>query len=148
MHIERSALVTYPAMKMYRLVHDVPAYPEFLKWCTEAVVHEQDHEYQVASLGVRVAGLEQRFTTRNRLVPGERLSLSLVEGPFRSLSGEWRFIQLGEHGSKVGLRLDFNYANGLVSSAFQRGFARIADHLVQEFCRRADDIYAAGTAGS
>jgi len=142
MQIERSVLVTHPAMEMYRLVHDVASYPRFLKWCTDAVVHEQDHESQLASLGVKVAGVEQRFTTRNRLVPGEYLSLSLVEGPFRSLSGEWRFKALGEHGSKVTLQLNFDFARGLVSSAFRRGFAHIADHMVQEFSKRADDVLA------
>lgn len=141
MHIVRSALVMHPPMDMYQLVKDVPAYPEFLSWCTHAEVHEQGHDYQLASLGVAVAGLEQRFTTRNRLVPGECLSLSLVEGPFRALGGEWRFQGLGEAGSKVTLQLDFEFARGLVSVAFQSGFARIADHLVQEFCRRADRVY-------
>lgn len=141
MKIERSALVIYSAMDMYRLVHDVPSYPQFLKWCTEAEVHEQDHEQQLASLGVRVGGLQHRFTTRNRLVPGERLSLSLVDGPFRSLSGEWLFLPLGDAGSKVTLILDFAFARGLVSSAFERGFSRIADHLVGEFCKRAETLY-------
>ncbi|NIP16946.1 MAG: hypothetical protein GWM87_01380 [Xanthomonadales bacterium] len=102
----------------------------------------------LASLAVRAAGIEQRFTTRNRLEPGVRLGLSLVEGPFRSLSGEWRFLQLGESGSKVALRLDFDYRRGLVSAAFQRGFARIADHLVQEFCQRADDVFGAREEGA
>lgn len=143
MKIERSALVTYPAMQMYRLVHDVPSYPEFLRWCTEAVVHEQDFEHQLASLAISVGGLQQRFTTRNRLVPGERLSLSLVEGPFRALSGEWRFLQLGDAGSKVTLELSFDFRRGLVSAAFERGFARIADHLVGEFCHRAEALYGA-----
>ena len=141
MKIERSALVLYTAMDMYRLVHDVPSYPQFLKWCTEARVHEQDHEQQLASLGVRVGGLQQTFTTRNRLVPGERLSLSLVEGPFQSLSGEWRFTPLGDAGSKVTLELSFAFRRGLVSVAFERGFSRIADHLVGEFCKRADRLY-------
>ncbi len=141
MKIERSALVVYPAIDMYRMVHDVPSYPQFLKWCVEAVVHEQDHQHQLASLSVRVGGLKQRFTTRNRLVPGEKLSLSLVEGPFQALTGEWRFLQLGEAGSKVTLELSFDFKRGLVSTAFQRGFARIADHLVSEFCTRADQLY-------
>ena len=141
MKIERSALVGHRAMDMYQLVHDVPSYPCFLRWCTDAVVHEQDHEQQLASLSVRVGGLQQRFTTRNRLVPGERLSLSLVEGPFQTLAGEWRFTQLGEVGSKVTLELNFDFRKGLVSAAFQRGFSHVADHLVSEFCIRAEQIY-------
>lgn len=147
MHIERSALVLYPAMAMYRLVHDVASYPQFLKWCTDAVVHEQDHEHQLATLAVKVGGIEQRFTTRNRLVAGELLSLSLVEGPFKSLSGEWRFLPLGKRGSKVTLQLNFDFRRGLVTAAFQRGFTRIADHMVTEFCRRAEDVLAPASGG-
>ena len=76
------------------------------------------------------------------------MSLSLVDGPFRSLSGEWRFLQLGEQGSKITLRMNFDFRRGLVSAAFQRGFARIADHMVGEFCQRADEIYAGRSPGA
>ncbi len=138
MKIERSALVEFPAGDMYRIVLDVASYPSFLKWCVDAQLHEQDHERQLASLVVRVGHLSQRFTTRNRLVSGERLSMSLVEGPFRKLSGEWRFEALGESGSKVSLALEFEFRRGIVSSAFERGFAQLADHLVGEFSRRAE----------
>ena len=41
MEIRRSALVLHPAMDMFRLVQDVPAYPEFLGWCLSSQVHEQ-----------------------------------------------------------------------------------------------------------
>ena len=141
MRIERTALIMHSASDMYELVHDVAAYPEFLRWCTHAQVHEQSDAHQVASLGVSVAGVVQRFTTRNELVSGERVSLALVEGPFRSLNGEWRFKPLGEQGSKVTLQLNFDFVPGLISMAFQSGFKYIADHMIQEFCKRADEQY-------
>ena len=96
---------------------------------------------QLARLEVSIAGLKQKFTTRNRLVPGELLTLSLVEGPFRQLSGEWRFDALSERGSKVSLCLSFDFSSSALSSAFRRGFARIADKLVLDFSRRADQVY-------
>ena len=142
MKIERTALVTHSAQDMYSLVHDVESYPEFLRWCTFAQVHEQDGDSQLASLGVTVAGIKQQFKTRNSLVPGERLGLSLVDGPFRSLSGEWNFKSIGEKGSKISLTLNFDFAPGLISIAFQNGFKKIADRLVQEFCQRADVKFA------
>ena len=141
MKIERSALVSHSAADMYALVHDVKSYPEFLGWCTYAEVHEQTRQHQLATLGVSVMGIEQRFMTRNRLEPGRRLALQLEAGPFRELTGEWRFQPLGEEGSKVLLQLEFDFAPGLISSAFARGFRGIADHMVQEFCRRADELY-------
>lgn len=141
MLIERSALLPYTAQEMYRLVHDVPSYPQFLSWCSDAAVHEQDDSQQLASLWVTVGGLTQQFTTHNRLVPGEVLTMSLVEGPFRRLSGEWRFADLGEAGSKVSLHLAFEFSNALLSSAFRRGFSRISERMVAEFAHRARDIY-------
>jgi ribosome-associated toxin RatA of RatAB toxin-antitoxin module len=141
MEIKRTALVLHSAMDMFRLVQDVPAYPEFLSWCVQAEVHEQTPEQQLASLMVKISGISQTFTTRNRFVPGERLTLSLVEGPFKQLSGEWLFEPLGTAGSKVTLLLGFDFSSRMLSSAFRRGFAHIADHMVNEFCKRADVVY-------
>jgi ribosome-associated toxin RatA of RatAB toxin-antitoxin module len=126
---------------MFRLVQDVPAYPQFLTWCSEARVLEQTAEHQVATLVVRLSGMTQAFTTHNRFTPGERLTLALVDGPFRHLSGEWAFQQLGAEGSKITLSLNFDFSSKMLSSAFRRGFTHIADRLVNEFCKRADDVY-------
>jgi len=141
MEIRRTALVLHPAMDMFRLVQDVPAYPEFLSWCVKSEVHEQSPEHQLATLVVKVSGMTQTFTTHNRLVPAERLTLSLVDGPFRHLAGEWLFEPLGTEGSKVTLVLSFDFSSKLLSSAFRRGFTHIVDRLVSEFSKRADDVY-------
>jgi len=141
MEITRTALVLHSAREMYQLVQDVASYPAFLSWCENAQVLEQTAEMQLARLDVAIAGLKQSFTTRNRLVPGELLTLSLVEGPFRQLSGEWHFDALADRGSKVTLRLAFDFSSNLLSSAFRRGFARVADKLVLDFSHRADQIY-------
>jgi ribosome-associated toxin RatA of RatAB toxin-antitoxin module len=141
MEIRRSALVLHPAMDMFRLVQDVPAYPDFLTWCIESKVHEQSAEHQLATLVVRISGMTQTFTTHNRFVPGERLTLALVDGPFQRLAGEWLFEPLGSEGSKVTLVLNFEFSNKVLSAAFRRGFTHIADRMVSEFSRRADHVY-------
>ena len=141
MKIERSALVAHSAMDMYRLVADVPSYPLFLSWCTATDVHEQNHELQKASLTVTIAGVTQRFTTLNALVEGERVGMKLFDGPFRNLQGEWCFIQLGDTGCKISLELDFEMSGGLMSSMFGKGFGKIANRLVEDFCKRAESVY-------
>ncbi len=141
MEIKRTALVLHSAMDMFRVVKDVPSYPEFLSWCLATTVHEETGEYQLASLEVKVGGIVTSFTTRNRFVPGELLTLALVDGPFSHLSGEWRFKALGTTGSKVTLSLNFDFSSSVISSAFRRGFAHIADKLVYDFGKRADTLY-------
>lgn len=142
MEIKRSALVLHSATDMYRLVLDVPSYPLFLNWCTGSRVVNQTTEAQVATLEIRVGGLSHEFTTMNRLVPAEAIFLSLREGPFSRLSGQWEFLQLGTQGSKVTLQLAFDFSSSILSAAFRRGFTRIADRLVEDFSRRADAVYS------
>jgi ribosome-associated toxin RatA of RatAB toxin-antitoxin module len=141
MEIKRTALVLHSAMDMFRLVQDVPAYPQFLSWCINTEVHEQTAQEQLASLAVRIAGVDHSFTTRNRFVAGEQLTLSLVDGPFSHLSGEWQFKALGDDGSKVTLLLNFDFSSSVLSSAFRTGFAHVADKLVYNFGKRADEVY-------
>ena len=143
MEIKRTIWVLHPAAEMYQLVLDVNAYPAFLSWCVGAEVLEQNDTLQLASLEVSIAGLRQTFATRNRLVPGEQLSLELLEGPFRYLSGRWDFTPLGDKGSKVTLNLAFDFSSSLLSGAFRRGFANVADKLVYDFSTRADEVYGA-----
>ena len=60
--------------------------------------------------------------------------------------GEWQFLTLGEEGSKVSLDLAFEMSRSIVSAAFRRGFALIADRMVKDFCRRADCLLVNNTA--
>jgi len=141
MKIERSALVVHSASDMYQLVQDVPAYPSFLSWCTATLVHEQTEQKQTAELTVSVAGVIQQFTTVNSLQVSERIDMQLLKGPFKNLQGAWSFLQLGEDGCKVSLHLDFEMRRGPVAKVFGKGFGKIADRLLDDFCKRADQVY-------
>lgn len=90
-----------------------------------------------------IAGVRQSFTTINTLVKGERVGMRLHEGPFKNLQGEWMFVQLGEDGCKISLELDFEISRGPMAKLFGKGFGKIADRLVEDFCRRAELVYRA-----
>ncbi len=125
---------------MFDLVRDVRRYPEFLDWVSDAVVHEEGDERQVATLEVRLAGLVRRFTTLNHLEPGRAMNMRLHEGPFSDLSGQWFFESLGG-GARVSLDLKFSLAGSLILKPFQRNFGRMADRMVDDFARRAESVY-------
>jgi len=139
--IHRFALVTQSPVQMFGLVRDVARYPEFLPWVRQAEVHEDGEEIQIATLDVRVAGVARRFTTRNKLVPEQRLSMTLEKGPFEDLVGQWEFKPLGSEGTRVSLDLSFHMPGSVLMLPFQRGFGRVADRMVDDFCRRAEQIY-------
>lgn len=139
--IRRSAIVNRTDAQMYALVNDVEAYPRRFAWCADARVFDQADGALTARLEVRVAGMTQAFTTRNTLDPPQRISMQLVEGPFRSLAGTWTFTALGDTGCKVALELDFDYSGRLMAPVMRAGFEKVADRMVDDFCRESARVY-------
>ena len=139
--IIRSALLPYPALYMYELVNRVEAYPEFLPWCGGARIIEQDEISMQAAIQISGAGLNQWFTTRNRMVPGESIAMSLVEGPFQRLEGRWTFTPIENEGCKIELVLQFEFKRGLASALIAPAFTRIANSMVESFCGRARELH-------
>ena len=139
--LTRSALVPFSAAQMYRLVVDVPAYPQFLPWCKAAHAQQVDEHTAQASLTVSKGPLHKRFTTLNHLFPEHRIEMALVDGPFRHLNGRWSFEDLGGEGARVTLEMDFAIAGALLSRTLQPIFAGIANTMVDAFCQRARDLY-------
>jgi ribosome-associated toxin RatA of RatAB toxin-antitoxin module len=141
--IHRSALLPFPARAVFQIVGDVARYPEFLRWCRSARVLEHRGDELVAELELASRGLRERFTTRNLMLPHERIELHLVSGPFRSFTGTWRFKSLGaDDGCRVELDLAFEFsgARAVIGSVFPGVFVQAADEMVDAFCARAKDL--------
>lgn len=126
---------------MFVLVDDVEQYPEFVPWCTDAVVHFRDAETVEATLEMSRGGLRQRFTTRNRSEAGAWMTIALVDGPFRRLDGGWTFAALGDTGCKVALELEFEFLGRTVDRVFGPFFEESCNSLVDAFTRRAARVY-------
>ncbi len=139
--ISRSALLPYSAEQMYQLVNDVSQYPEFLPWCGGAEILQQGETFMEASVTIAKAGIEQKFVTRNHLVPNQRIEMQLVDGPFKALMGEWEFKVLDEDACKVMLDIHFEMKSGLLNMAVGKVFEQIASTLVDAFCQRAREVY-------
>ncbi|KRW58613.1 type II toxin-antitoxin system RatA family toxin [Pseudomonas sp. TTU2014-080ASC] len=140
-HIQRSALLPYPAQALFDLVNDVARYPEFLPWCSASEILESSDTHMRASLEVAKGGLSQRFVTANVLEPGKSIQLNLAEGPFTQLNGMWEFKALGEKACKISLDLTFDYAGPLVRATLGPLFNQAANTMVDAFCQRAKQLY-------
>ena len=139
--ISRSALLPYSATVMYDIVNHVEAYPEFLPWCGGARLHQADETSMEASIQISVAGLDQWFKTRNSMVAGESIEITLVDGPFKQLHGQWQFTPLDDEGCKIELVLTFEFKRGLAAAIIAPAFTRIANTMVDSFCERARELY-------
>lgn len=147
--VNKSVLLWYSASEMYRLVTDVPRYPQFLPWCDRAEVLSEHDDGVTARLGLAFAGLHQSFTTRNHHEVDRTVHMELVEGPFSTLEGTWHFLPLGDPGPdgrqacKVTLDLRYAFAGRALDAALSPVFDRVANTLMDAFVSRAQAVYGA-----
>ncbi len=140
--ITRTALLPYSVKQMYDIVNDVAGYPDFLPWCGDSEIISVTDLEMVASVTIAKAGIRQTFKTRNHLVPNERIEMHLLEGPFKSLKGEWSFKVLDVDACKIKFEVEFEVSNGLFNVAIGPIFEHIASTLVDSFSERAKQIYS------
>jgi ribosome-associated toxin RatA of RatAB toxin-antitoxin module len=141
--VEKSVLIGHSAAKMYALVADVEAYPQFLPWCSGAEVQMLDARKAMATLHVNYHGLRQNFTTENRMDKGALIEMKLVNGPFKHLDGFWRFLPLTEQACKVEFRLSYELSGKLMEKIAGPVFNHIANTFVEVFVKRARNLYGA-----
>ncbi|MES2685206.1 MAG: type II toxin-antitoxin system RatA family toxin [Pseudomonadota bacterium] len=142
--VHKSVLIWYSAAEMFALVTDVASYPQFLPWCDQAEVVDEDEHGMTAKVGISFAGLSQSFTTRNTHVKDRKVSLKLVDGPFSKLDGHWDFTPLGDgsqRACKVNFSLRYDFDNAALAALVGPVFDKIAGSMVDAFVKRAGQVY-------
>ena len=142
--IAKSVLIWYSPQEMYALVTEIDQYPKFLPWCDHARVVASEPNGMTAEVGISFSGIRQTFTTRNEHVPNRQVVMSLVDGPFSRLDGEWNFVPLGDgsqRACKVELTLHYGFGNATLGKLVGPVFDKIAGSLVDAFVKRATQVY-------
>ncbi|BDM65206.1 ubiquinone-binding protein [Shewanella sp. NFH-SH190041] len=140
--ISRQVLVRFSAQQMFDLVNDVESYPQFLPGCSGGEILESSTEHMLARVDISKAGIAKSFTTRNRLIPGKLIQLTLEKGPFKFLQGQWQFTALTDDACKIEFELEFEFSNSLAAMAFGKIFQELVAAMVTAFTERAKIIYA------
>lgn len=128
---------------MYQLVLDIESYPAFLPWCQAASVAEQNASQQLATLTMDQRMRGTRFTTRNQLEEDRAINMQLVDGPFKRLSGVWRFKPIDDEACKVELEMNFEFKSRVFGALMGPAFSKICDTMVAAFVKRADQVHSA-----
>ena len=144
--VRHSAVVPYSADEMFELVADVEAYADFVPGCTESCVESREpseggEEVVIATLGMLLAGHRGEFTTRNVLRRPESIRMSLLDGPFSTLEGEWSVEPLGEDRCRLDLHMRFEFAKRFLDRFLGPVFEMTCNHLVDAFVKRAKHLY-------
>lgn len=141
-NVKRSALLAASPQAVFGMINDVERYPAFVPGCQASEVLSRSPQEVVARLVVGKGPVRTAFTTRNLLEPDHRMTMELVEGPFRHLHGVWTVTPLAQEGARasgcrVELDLSFQPAGGLAGMALGPLIEHMAGALVDAFVQRA-----------
>ena len=64
--------------------------------------------------------------------------MELLEGPFKTLRGRWHFIDLGGDCCKIEFRLEYDFANPMLSALISPVFSHLVGWLVESFIAEAE----------
>ena len=140
--VRKSVLVPYGAPEMFALVDDVERYPAFLPWCAGAKELERHEGGKTARIDINYHGVHAHFTTDNANRPPESIIVTLKDGPFRHLHGEWRFKALADDACKVEFELAYEFKTHVLEKLVGPVFGHIASTFIDAFVRRAETVYA------
>jgi ribosome-associated toxin RatA of RatAB toxin-antitoxin module len=137
----QSALVPYSAARMFELVDGVTKYPEFLPWCGGAQVVAARAGGKTVRIDIDYHGVKAHFTTDNVNRAPKSIVITLNDGPFRHLHGEWRFHALAPAACKVEFELAYEFSTHLLEAVVGPVFSHIANTFIDAFVRRAQAVY-------
>ena len=137
-NIHKSAIVLHPAQKMFQLVDSVENYPQFLPWCGSTQIIERDNDKTIASIEINYKGIRQTFTTENTKKQNQEMIIKLIDGPFKSLSGEWIFKNLDKDSCQIELKLKYKFSNIILEKLISPVFNMIANTFIDEFIKEAN----------
>lgn len=140
--VKKSVLVPYSAAEMFELVDRIELYPQFLPWCGGTRALESRADGKTARIDIHYRGVRAHFTTDNVNRTGESIAMTLRDGPFRHLHGEWRFVPLAPNACKVELVLAYEFATHLLERVVGPVFGHIANTFIDAFVRRAEVVYS------
>ncbi|WP_294826902.1 type II toxin-antitoxin system RatA family toxin [Gilliamella sp. G0441] len=140
-HIFHEVIEPYSIEQMFALVNDIERYPEFVPDCIATGIIRKQDNVVAAFIEVEKFGFKKSFTTLNQINEPHSIDLTLLEGPFKHLSGKWQFTALNDTECKISFSLDFEFQNKLLDMTMTPVFKEVMTNMVEAFSKRARQIY-------
>jgi len=140
--VEKSVLVAHTPERMFELVDRIEDYPDFLPWCGGTELKLRDEHRTVATILIAYRGIRQSFTTENTKTHPREMRITLQDGPFSELEGDWLFSPLGEGACKIEFRLQYAFSSRMLETLLAPVFSHITNTFVDAFVHRADEVVA------
>ncbi|MGF1562008.1 MAG: type II toxin-antitoxin system RatA family toxin [Geminicoccaceae bacterium] len=139
-HAEKRKL-PYTPEQVYAVVAEVDKYPQFLPWCTACRVKRREGDVFYADLVVAFKMFREQFTSKVTLHPQDQIDVEYIDGPFRYLHNQWKFVRADDGSCIVDFYVDFEFRSRVLQRLIGLLFNEAVQRMVAAFERRAHELY-------
>ena len=125
---------------IFNLINDIENYPSFLPWCTQTEVTKESENINIGKIFISKSFIKWNFSTKNLIASNKSITLSLVDGPFDELNGQWSFKPIDENNTRVTLEIDYKFKNSLIEISIEPIFSTIMNSILKSFIDQAFKI--------
>ena len=136
----RNSLIMKKIYKEEEINVDVESYPDFLPWCTKTEVTKESKNINTGKIFISKSFINWNFSTKNIIDVNKSITLSLQDGPFDELNGQWSFRTIDSNNTHVTLEIDYKFKNSLIEISIEPIFSTIMNSLLKSFINQAFKI--------
>ena len=122
---------------IFELINDVNQYSEFLPWCSESKILDDNNSEMTAEIEIHRSPIKWKFKTRNVYKSDEIININLQEGPFKDLKGSWKFEKIDKFNSRVTLYLEYEFDSKIIELSLKPVFSSIMSSILDTFSSEA-----------
>ena len=149
--------VRHSPNKMFNLVGDIEAYPQFVPLCEDLHIIERSEggegtEVVIADMTMAYKLFRETFRSRVTLSPGgegqgggghraPEILVEYLDGPFSHLENRWQFNESADGGSEVEFYIAYEFRRRAVQMMVGPVFDKVFRRFIDAFEARADQLY-------
>lgn len=136
-YVETKAVIKGEAGKIYEIISDMAAYPNFMQDLVSVDILERGQDYTVSHWVSNVDGRKIVWTERDTFYPEElRITYAQTEGDLKKMEGQWLIVP-GAEGCEVSLSVDFEFGipmiAGLLNPILKKKVRENSENMLKSF---------------
>tara|TARA_B100000686_G_scaffold110013_1_gene117162 strand:+ start:912 stop:1349 length:438 start_codon:yes stop_codon:yes gene_type:complete len=135
--IKKNESINIDIQTIFTLINQVDKYSDFLPWCSNSKVISDKNNIMVGKISVSKNFVNWTFTTENHYIKNKKIYLTLIDGPFKNLNGEWNFLKIDNNNTQVSFILEYEFSNKIIELSIKPVFTSIMSSILDSFISEA-----------
>lgn len=132
-------LFPYKAEFINSIILDIEKYPEFLPWCSKAIILSQSENEIIAELTINFKAFTESYKSRVTMTENNgnfTINVEAISGPFKKLINFWDIKSLNNE-CKVNFSIDFEFKSTILNAVVGTFFSIAVNKMINAFEDRA-----------